>query len=347
MLVTSGLLLFLLAYLLARGLGLRVSWPRVSAYVGIVLGGWYHYKKRAAGIDFGDAYLDWLVLVPVLAALATHSAKRLSSNGLRVALLGVSLVMGGAAYGGYNPLQSARPIFAPQGISVTPYLDEIQQRQGGDRLIVPNYLGAVLNGLGYPSVNHVLFAHSLEDWQARYPEIQPDRIRQIFGRLAIVSLTYEDEPYSPSTYEVHVPITSFLPPMLEDLPRVVNTPPRHILTGIEGQLEQRRRVGSNIRIRGWYRWPRKTRAQHTLHVVTDSPIESVRLDLAMRPDLAAYYSDWGVLWSGFEISFELAAPAPAGPLSVCLVVVGPDGEQVERVNSSDFGQACERLLHGS
>lgn len=182
--IALGLLLFLLAFLAASRLGLCLSWPRLAAVTVVVAAGGGDFKL----VPFGHGHplrlalttwLDWGVLLPAAALVALR--RRLPERARHPALLAVGLAFGVVAFGGFNPLQSSRPIFHREATPLTRHLDRMAAANHGV-VWVPGSMGTVLNGLGYRAVNHYLMVPRMDFWRALFPDIPEARLDAVFNR---------------------------------------------------------------------------------------------------------------------------------------------------------------------
>ena len=197
-----GLLLFLLAFLAANRLELKLSWQRFAGFAALVLGGWLIYKPLAFA---WDTWLDWVVLVPLAALVAVRH--RLSAGARHRAVLAVCVVLGAVTFGTFNPLQSAWPIFHREQTPVTRRYDRFAAENGGV-VYVPGFQAAAINGLGYRSLNACLMTPQIDFWKKLFPELSEEQLNQIFNRNHHV-LPREDftEPMVVAPSSVVIPIS--------------------------------------------------------------------------------------------------------------------------------------------
>lgn len=222
MLFASGLLALVIVLLLAQPAGLRLTPRRFAIFAGLTLS--LLMVKLWLG---GPApWKEWKDLLPLaglgVVALAAHRRPRLAGEeGAGGAGIGGAGVGGGAvlaaallanvvAFGGFNPIQSAKPIFARHD---TPMLRDLAERQAAHPsgwLVVDGHAGATLNGLGFRSISHVLAAPKLAFFREIFPDMPDDAFNTAFNRYAHVQPTSEvGVPVSPQLDVVQVPLAAF------------------------------------------------------------------------------------------------------------------------------------------
>jgi hypothetical protein len=159
----SGFLLLLVAAVLVQGAGVRFSAARDGA---------------------DAAWMDVAAIALVVVALIGGAAVR--RNGA-AALAGGSALLGLVAFGPFNPIQSARPIFEREATALTRELDA-RQKANPQGVLVSDQFGATLNGWGYRSAAHVLFVPELDVWRRLFPDLSAAERDRIFNRYAHIVL---------------------------------------------------------------------------------------------------------------------------------------------------------------
>lgn len=203
----AGLLLLVLAAIAANSFGLKLSWARFHVLSAVVFAGWYRYKLLRSKLGILDSWLDWAVLLPL--GILVVLKPLVPSKRVNTAFLIISAIMGSLAFGAFNPLQSAWPIFNRPMTDWTRYFDRLSQMKPGMPLAIPNIAGAVLNGWGYSSINHVLPVPPLKLWERIFPEIGKKELNDILNRYALVQLVDRERPLLIECTVVGVPIKSF------------------------------------------------------------------------------------------------------------------------------------------
>ena len=201
----------------------RVTWPRCALFVAMVVGAWFAKAfvmvPESVGVQHALTYVgfDLVVLAPF--AVAVWMIRRAAwVPKAPTALLGVVAVTSLATFGIFNPLQSAKPIFDPPRI---PFVEQLRQRASTDRrgwvmveLKQLGVLGAALNGLGVPAINHVLMAPQLEFFRPFFPDLSAQEFNAIFNRYAHIMPQDVPAPLSPQPDVIVVPVNRFDVPLV-------------------------------------------------------------------------------------------------------------------------------------
>lgn len=212
MLFASGLLALVIVLLLAQPARLRLTPRRFAIFAGLTLS--LLMVKLWLG---GPApWKEWKELLPLaglgLVALALRRWPRLAgeTGAGGWAVLAAALLANVVAFGGFNPIQSAKPIFARHDTPMLRALAETQAAHPQGWLVVEGHAGATLNGLGFRSISHVLAAPKLAFFRPIFPAMPDDAFTAIFNRYAHIQPTPEvSEPLSPQLDVVRVPLAAF------------------------------------------------------------------------------------------------------------------------------------------
>lgn len=211
----AGLTFLLIIALLGRSAGLVLTAQRTVVYMALVIVGWMWFKdvnslasESARGIAVRS---NDLLILPVL--LVCMVAGRRASLANSTVLMGASAITGALVLFGFNPIQSARPIFDRMGTAATHYLETEVALDGS--LAISGFPGAVLNGLGYASVSHVTAVPALAYWRKRYPTMPDAQFMKVFNRYSHIRVSDVESPISPQPDVVDVPLRDFWPHRLE------------------------------------------------------------------------------------------------------------------------------------
>ena len=193
LLFTSGLLLMLAALLILRSQLLSLHPIRIVLFV--LVGPvaslllkivWLILKGQPAEIAMEVTLIDILLcgfmVAAGFAACYIPSAARLPTLVIAIALANVF------AFGRFNPLQPAAPIFQ---IPDTAAFRELRKQAAiapGGVLVEQRFFGATLGGLGFRSVSHVLLAPKLSIFRGYFPMMDWERFNLIFNRYAHIQL---------------------------------------------------------------------------------------------------------------------------------------------------------------
>ncbi len=210
MLFASGLLVAVIVLLLVQPAQLRLSRRRfglfaaliaVTLVIKVVLGGPAPYR-------------EWKELLPLagmgLLVLAVRRWQVPAGGG---AVLAVATFANVITFGGFNPIQSAKPIFAKHDTAVTRELAQLQAGHPRGWLVTEGFTGATLNGLGFRSISHVLAAPRLDFFRPVFSGMTDAAFNQAFNRYAHIVLWPDAaQPYSPQGDVVRVPPAPFTAP---------------------------------------------------------------------------------------------------------------------------------------
>lgn len=313
----SGLALLLLVSLLARTYGLRFGWRRYLLLAALALIGWGITKANGNGSWLERAFPDLLVLP--LAAVALAPARWLERHG-RPAIAVLAAVWGVIAFGAFNPIQSAWPIFNRPTTPLSQIL-EARARHHPEGVLVSEQFGATLNGWGFRAATHVLPIPPMPRWHALFPDIPREELGVIFNRFAHIVPIDEDRPRLLAVNVAGVPWARLADPLIgavDHRPLGDGLPPGP--SG--GHVDARVVKDGRIHIFGWAPWSGLAGDQR-VSVYSDAALKPVRFQRNPRPDVAKALGDPAAVYSGFEIVLAPTAPGAAdGAGPVCLVATG-------------------------
>ncbi|MDX2232649.1 MAG: hypothetical protein NW220_23670 [Leptolyngbyaceae cyanobacterium bins.349] len=203
MLFASGLLLLMLIAVLAEKLGLKITRTRIGILAAITICFWIQFKLSRSILE----WLDIIILVAIL--LFAFVPKMLPKQYWNTALLTIALAIGVAAFGTFNPVQSAWSIFNRPTTNVTQRLDQ-QAAQTQDGVIaVIGFPGATLNGWGYRSISHVLLVPQFDFFRPLFPDLSDSQFNHLFNRYAHIQLTTEAQPALAAQDALNLPVKRF------------------------------------------------------------------------------------------------------------------------------------------
>jgi hypothetical protein len=302
--LACGLLIFLLALAVLRHARLRPTWPRAAVSAALVL------AAEAASRGLGARELGWGassagLLVAVGAWLALRGRTRLAPG---KALVGSAAVANLIAFAGFNPIQSARPIFDPPELPARAALARLAERHPRRWLVLSGSHGAWLNGLGYASAAHVLFAPRLEFFRGLYPTLAEDRFQWLFNRSLYVSPVPGRGPELVDESLIQLSIELFDPPTI---PVRLGPLPSDVAAqggAVEHGLVYEEDGGVRLSIEGWALMDGSD-PDSTLRVYTTLPVAAAVAYPVLRGDVARKQADPGLALSGFDLRLELVTPA--------------------------------------
>jgi len=298
-----GLLILVLGMTVLLALPIRLTWPRFSIFALAVLASFWAAQALPGTTLRG--WEDFGILLPLGAVLALRS--RIGSAG-RGAVVACAAVANLAAFGTYNPIQSAEPIFHPPATPVTAALDRLVERHPKGWLVLDGGYGAWLNGMGYKSVAHVLYAPELEFFRAVFPDIPAEEFEFLFNRTAYILVWPGNTARLSGCCEVTVPMAPFEPPSI----------PVEVAESLESDYEDGGReefrgigldpAGAHLTILGWGMFD-ASGPEARLRVRTGLPVREVRAYPSLRHDVVARTGDPGLAMSGFTLVLDLDVEA--------------------------------------
>lgn len=191
--------------------GVRLTRRRLWTLVGLLLAGTLAKLAFGAGSfsrlhSAADAWPYLCVALLAIAAkrprFAPHAVTLLLASAGLANLLGNGL---------FNPVQSARPIFAMDRGAVLKSLETRGAHAAADgTLVAPGHYGALLQGLGIPAVNHVLYLPQQAYFRPYFPDLSDEQFNFTFNRYAHIAVGEGDAPQVPNGDLVIVPAKAML-----------------------------------------------------------------------------------------------------------------------------------------
>ncbi len=326
-LFTSGLLLTLAAMVIWSNR--LISMHPLRIFLFVLLGpvaslvlkfGWLMHKGEADEAVFSESLHDMLLCgIAVAAGLAAWYVPA----GWRAALLLSTVVfMNIYAFGGFNPLQPAGPIFQ---VPETDFLRSVRATAAaspGGVLAVADTepVGAAFNGLGFRSVSHALLAPQLGLFRTYFPTMEAARFNEIFNRVAHIHLTFSPMPEVPRADVIDVPLEAFL--SVRNARGLSFGPIERdsCLPAPAGGVDRVGLEGDSVRIQGWGPWTGETESQG-IQVLSARSITGT-LTTTRRPDIAELFQDYKFVRSGFELRVFSTDGKPIRAEELVLRVLG-------------------------
>lgn len=260
-------------------------------------------------------------------------------------VLAAALVGNMLAYGGFNPVQSAKPIFAMDKERVEKTLSQHGAEKSADGIVVaPGHYGALLAGIGIPAVNHVLYHPELGFFRHHFPQLPKDQFNLIFNRYAHVSVGAGTNPQIIAPDHIQIPANVILgraPPLATDkagIEMLKQRPPAVPADALAGHMDT---IGplknGSVTLQGWFH--AKLDCGTYVRVWTSAQPSSAALETIKRPDVAATV-DAALLDSGaaLTISFD----AQVSETEICLDAIDADNRVTSvRFPNGDWG--CTQL----
>ena len=240
-------------------------------------------------------------------------------------LLGAIALMNVVAFGRFNPLQSAEPIFQVPETDMVMELRRIEASTPGKFLLEPRkdsrFYGASLNGLGFRSVRHTLLAPHLSLFRQYFPTMDATRFDYVFNRYAAVDLTDDPLPHSPDLFSIMVPVQAFEPVWNARTVTVAVSSKKDCSIQRGGAIDGVRAEGDQLTVEGWAPWKGEDSTQE-LRVTSSRALHAGPLVTVRRPDISESLTDYSYTRSGFQLHVSSADGRPIRPEEIVLVARG-------------------------
>ena len=343
-----GLLVNVISALaLCRG-GIRITRLRLIALLLITLLG--TLAKLSLGHDgmYGlysplDAipYLCFLVLLAWVWRTRAADARTLSGI-LFAAFLGNAL-----SHGAFNPVQSAYPIFEADKNAIRQHLANLGSVVTPDgALAVPGHFGAILQGQGFSTINHVLYHPQSAYFKRHFPDLPADIFNSIFNRYAHVSMGHVATPTLIAPDHIQLPLSAFSGVLFANSSQYMSSSAlqteisEHRLSGatpLHGHIDRISTTSpSHVKLEGWIHASDAPRIQ----LWSNNPVRKAQAASLPRPDVAEAISA-RLKNSGLRLIVEFERDLSPGD-ELCLVVREENGH-LSSVRFPDGRQGCTPL----
>jgi len=315
---TFGVAALLLAAHANTLFGMRISVSRFAVFSGAVLLGW-GVSKATLPTDWEARIWPDLLILPVAAVMLVRH--RCIQSHLPTVAAACCAAWGMLAFGSYNPLQSAWPIFNRVPTPMTKLLD-YQATFSPDRVLVADKFGAVLNGWGYRSVAHILMVPKFDIWRRYFPDLAPAEFNETFNRFLHV-------------LPIDEPALRFLQPNVIGVPRRqfekdFRWPVRiaHLSGPVEhahesGNVDTLKLRDGRLVVTGWAPWHGLAPGQ-TLTLYSDVELSVVHFERTQRPDVASVMKQPDLAFSGFELQLQpMRSNEDVAHVRVCMLAEEP------------------------
>jgi hypothetical protein len=209
------------------------------------------------------------------------------------------------AFGRFNPLQPAGPIFDTPDTELVRQLHQAQDSSPEHVLIDRRFLGATPNGMGFRSVSHALQAPQLAIFRNYFPAMDGKQFNFVFNRWSYVQVTDHPLPDTPLPNIVNVPGEAFEP--VRNLRQMTFEMTARKDCSIQkgGAIDRVTVDGGALIIEGWAPWKSEDATQE-LHVLSTRALRPGALATIRRPDVAEKLKDYGFTRAGFRLNLGSA-----------------------------------------
>ena len=202
----SGTLLLLLGACCIDRLPLRLTALRLTGFAAVVVLGWLVASLDLQPTDALKVRDELLVLPLVVGVIGFVLAFGPKSGQLARSIILVTALVPAIAWAAFNPLQDTRVIFRKPDTRITRELDRLAATREDGAIAVGEIPDAILNGVGYRSVTHVIVTPNPELFRSFFPGMREERFNRIFNRFAHVSLTARPRPFVVQSDLIALPI---------------------------------------------------------------------------------------------------------------------------------------------
>jgi hypothetical protein len=309
LLLASGLLITLASLVIWRSQLITVHPARILifAVVGPVVS--VALKRSLSTADF---VLGGFILAAALIACFVPATFR------SVVLLSAIAFANVYAFGRFNPLQPAGPIFATPDTELVRQLRVAQDSAPEHFLADGRFLGGTLNGMGFRSVSHALPSPPLAVMRRYFPAMEAARFNAVFNRCCYIQVTDDRVPNTPLANIVNVPAAAFAEARNLRQLRIEAAPRKDCSTQRGGAVDRVTAKGDRLVIEGWAPWQGEVSSQE-LRVASTRPLEASPLVTIMRPDVAEKLRDYRYARAGFRLEIAAADRRPIEAGEVVLV----------------------------
>ncbi len=316
LLLASGLLITFASVLLWSRNLITVTPARIRVFVlagplaAVLLKlGVYHVSLQASTRD-----LEVFAFLCVAAVVASYVPATVGPAVLIAAIALVNVY----AFGRFNPLQPAGPIFLTPETDITHQLRAAQDAAPDHILINANLPGATLNGLGVRAVSHTLMAPMPIFFRQYFPTMDAHQFNQVFNRVSHIQVTDDKLPRAVFMDYLAVPHQAFEPVL--NLRQLTIETVSHKDCSIQrgGRIERVTDQGDQVMIDGWAPWTGEDKTQE-LHVSSARTLRAGALLTIKRLDVAETLKDYGFARAGFRLTLSSADGKPLHPDEIVLV----------------------------
>ncbi len=290
--------------------------PIASTVLKIV---WFIHKRESFEAAIEHTLPD--IGLCVLALVVFHIAWLFPAAARAPFILGALALMNVFAFGRFNPLQPAGPIFQ---VPETPIVRELRKAADASPdgvLLDAQFLGSTLSGIGIRTINSYLFSPKAALFRRYFPAMDENRFNRLFNRSGHIQLTQDPMPNVPAVDMIAVPMEVFVPVRNQRRLVIGKAERNACLQPPDGGITQVSARDNGLMIEGWAAWRQESDAQG-IRLLSARPLIPGFLSTITRPDIAERLQDYRFVKAGFKLQISSADGKPLRPEEVVLVAFG-------------------------
>jgi len=301
LLFALGVLVNGIALVMLLKYGVHFSYKRGLVYSGLLLLIWNVPVIYSDIAFFQKSALELISLPIIMAVIFLVKKQSLSHINAVNTLVFTACLINVLYFIGFNPLQSAQPIFSAKQSPIVSQLHALEKKDTRGWLITSDFNGAVLNGLGLKSFTHTLIQPRLAFFRTLFPALPEAYFNYIFNRYAHIVIYDGEKIRLPSSDLIWIPSTKIGGKASKKEWRVVQM--KEAVPALSGGSLGRIIIrGNQLIVSGWL----MSEVHHfasNLEIKKEQVLSAVKF---ARPDVAKALDDVNLLFSGFNIVILLS-----------------------------------------
>lgn len=265
---------------------------RFLIYSLLVLIGWFLFGKWTSSISSYEDHL-FEFLGPIFLGLFLIFACKFNWN-KRTTLIAACLLANIVVFGRFNPIQSSKAIFDTSQNFVSNTLKNFVNKEGILIAQRPEFLGAVLNGMGFKAISHINAVPQIKKWEEKF-DTNNGFDFNVFNRYAHIRINPSVQPKLLENDQIGIPSAS-----VREQPKVIvsNQTPSSVEMG-GGHIDNTKIDKDKVTYQGWANWTGYG-GNRELLIVSNTKFEFVIADQE-RWDVVAATGRPELLLSGFNL----------------------------------------------
>jgi hypothetical protein len=243
-------------------------------------------------------------------------------------LLGAIALMNVVAFGGFNPIQPAEPIFNVPDTAILEDLRRMEASTPGHYVASRAFIGATLNGMGIRSISHILCVPKTAIFRKFFPDMDPVRFDFIFNRYGYIHVTDDRIPNARPDWSIRLPVQAFEPNQNSRTLKLDVSSHKDCTGRRGGVIERVTPAESRIVIEGWAPWKGEEPVQE-LRVSSARALRGGPLITIRRTDISEAMTDYAYTRSGFKVELASSDNRPIRPGEIAVQAGGTDQGRVQ------------------